>query len=356
MKRNLLILFILITSVAFVTQAKAQTPTPTIIKSTLYVRADRMLRYWKQPNTDNFWSWMPEVQFMVAGPIADASYFTIEFTTPDGKPWYSVDINVQAIAADQYHAVETPEPSGHQDKRGIIETGTFGFRIRFRNALSGIDQEFYKGRFKVNKFHVGNELPAFKNQFEFYVDQDWNLPIGYLWLDYLKEKESPALQAAMWFRGDCDNPNLAAYIYYNGKQIGSTKVNDTGSAYNDKSLLTSGNDNEILWERWTFTWFNVRGYNTGDPNRFANAHLLYSNPGVYEIKVLRDGDLVRTASFTVGKDGKIADNGIAAQNRMSPFQMILPIKMQGTKDGKWDMTAWKTEAFYGNPLTGFAAP
>jgi len=352
MKRNILALFILLTSVASFAEAKAQTPTPTIIKSTLYVRADRMLRYWKQPNTDNYWSWMPEVQFTVAGPIADASYFTIEFTMPDGKPWYSVDVNVQAIGANEFHSVETPEPSGHQDKRGIIETGTFGFKIRFRNGLSGIDQEFYKGRFKVNKFHKGNDLPAFKNQFEFYVDQDWTLPIGYLWLNYLGDKDAPPLQAAMWFRGDCDNSNIAAYVYYNGKQIASTK--QYGTAHNNKSLITSGNDADPRWELWTFTWNNVRGYNTDANRNILDQHMLYSNPGNYEIKVLRDGDLVRTAVFTVGKDGKIADNGIAAQNKFNTFVMILPVKILGTKDGKWDTMAWKTEAFYGNPLSGFS--
>jgi hypothetical protein len=36
--------------------------------------------------------------------------------------------------------------------------------------------------------------------------------------------------------------------------------------------------------------------------------------------------------------------------------MVLPVKVLGTGDGQWDANAWKTDAFYGNPLAGFTAP
>jgi hypothetical protein len=34
---------------------------------------------------------------------------------------------------------------------------------------------------------------------------------------------------------------------------------------------------------------------------------------------------------------------------------IYPVTIIGDQDGMWDKAAWKTEAFYGNPLTGFTA-
>lgn len=332
-----------------------QATMPLIVKSTMHVRTWRMVRYWKSPDTDNYWSWMPGLEFQVYGEIPDSSFYTIDYMMPDGKLWYSADVTPNAIKGNLLTRIESPQASGHMDKRGILDIGTFGFKIRYRNGLSGVDQEIFKGRFKVNKFHVGNNLPAFKNQFEYYVDNDWNLPVGYLWLDYISNKDAPPLKAAMWFRGENDDTKLSAYVFYNGKQIASTKTS-TGVAGSDKSILTSGNDADPRWERWVFTFNDVRGYNTDTSGNRYTAHFLYSNPGNYEIKVLNDGDLVRTASFTVGQDGKIVDNGIATQNKINTYYMILPVKVAGTKDGKWDMNAWKTDAFYGNPLAGFTAP
>jgi hypothetical protein len=37
-------------------------------------------------------------------------------------------------------------------------------------------------------------------------------------------------------------------------------------------------------------------------------------------------------------------------------KVIIPVAVVGTLDGPWNKLAWKTEAFYGNPLTGFTAP
>lgn len=348
------------TSMSFIVprdvEAKSTQDLPIVIKSTLHVRAWRMLRYWKQPNADNFWSWMPGLEFQAYGTIPDSGFFTIDYTMPDGKIWFSADVTPQIAAGNLTAYAQSPRPVGHDDKRGILDVGTFGFKIRFRNGITGLDQEIYKGRFKVNKFHVGNNLPDFKNQFEYYVEQDWNLPIGYIWLDYVADKDAPPLKVAMWFRGENSDTNLAAYVYYNGKQIASTKSSSTGAANNDKSLLTSGNDKDPRWERWVFSWYNVRGYNTDANKKFTDTHFLYGNSGNYEIKILCDGDLVRTATFTVGQDGRIVDNGIASQNKVAAYITVLPVKVLGTKDGNWDTKAWKTDAFYGNPLIGFVAP
>ena len=43
---------------------------------------------------------------------------------------------------------------------------------------------------------------------------------------------------------------------------------------------------------------------------------MYKNPGEYEIKVLQNGKLARTAKFTFGSDYKIVDTGIAKQNNL----------------------------------------
>ena len=50
------------------------------------------------------------------------------------------------------------------------------------------------------------------------------------------------------------------------------------------------------------------------------------------------------------------DNGIAQKNSLGGFAMVVPVKVIGAADGQWNPNAWKTDAFYGNPLSGFAAP
>jgi hypothetical protein len=58
--------------------------------------------------------------------------------------------------------------------------------------------------------------------------------------------------------------------------------------------------------------------------------------------------------FSVTADGKF-DNGIASANKLGTTRTIMPVQILGDQDGQWNRTAWKTDAFYGHPLNGFAA-
>jgi hypothetical protein len=329
-------------------------PSATILKPSLTVRAVRDLNYWKQPDAKNFWSWMPKVDFMVTGAISDASYFTVEFTMPDGKPWFSWDSEPMSVDEGGVGYIESIAVPRWTDKRSIIETGVFGFKITLKNSLQGTAKEMYRGKFKVNKKFAGTPSPDFKNQYAFYVDQDWALPIGYVSLDAKTDANAPLLNVGMWFRGDYDNSRLTAYLYYNGKQISTTTSNAKGIGSSVKSVITEGDDNkELLWAFWKFTFYNVRAFNSGS-NSFPEAHFFKQNPGNYEIKVLLDGELVRTANFAVGSDGGISDNGIAAKNNFGGFWTVMPVKVIPAKEGALNLQAWKTDAFYENPLTGFS--
>jgi hypothetical protein len=329
---------------------------PTILKASLIVRANRLLRYWKAPDADNYWSWMPEVSFTVVGPINTGSAFFVDFTNEAGAPWYSIECETPTIDATRWQRISTPAITTHIDKRTTLATGVFGFTIRMKNELSGIDQKIMSGKYKVTKFHIGNNLPAFKNQFEYLVDQDWNLPIGYLYFNTPADQNMPPLVVSMWFRGELDNTKLAAYLFYNGKQIASTRE-QTGGADYDSAIFANSHEG-TRWERWKFSWGQVRGWNTdtSSANNTSQIFFLNANPGEYEVKVLRDGDLARSAKFAVGSDGRLVDNGITQKNSLGGLAMILPVKLLGGGDGQWDANAWKTDAFYGNPLSGFAAP
>ena len=83
---------------------------------------------------------------------------------------------------------------------------------------------------------------------------------------------------------------------------------------------------------------------------------MWKNPGEYEIKVLRNGKLARSAKFSFGSDYKIVDTGIGTQNSLGTLRIVVPAAILGDTDGTWDKNAWKEDAFYGNPLSGFVAP
>src|ERR1700704_6432769 len=211
---------------------------PTLLKSSVIVRANRLKRYWKAPDMDDYWSWLPEMRFTVTGPINTGSAFFVDFTNETGAPWYTVECETPSIDATRWQTIVTPSITTHIDKRTTLATGTFGFTIRLKSELSGTNEKVFSGKFKVTKFHIGNNLPAFKNQFEYIVDQDWNLPIGYLYFNTPSDQTMPPLVVSMWFRGELDNTKLAAYLFYQGKQIASTKE-QTGSAGYDAAIFAN---------------------------------------------------------------------------------------------------------------------
>jgi hypothetical protein len=72
--------------------------------------------------------------------------------------------------------------------------------------------------------------------------------------------------------------------------------------------------------------------------------------------VLRNDKLSRSIKFIV-ENGKIKDNGIGTANRLGTgTSVIVPVSILDDQDGPWDRNAWKTDAFYGHPLTGFIWP
>jgi hypothetical protein len=158
---------------------------------------------------------------------------------------------------------------------------------------------------KVRIVVTTTALQAFKNQFEYYVDQDWNLPIGYLYFNTPADQNMPPLVVSMWFRGELDNTKLAAYLFYNGKQIASTK-DQSGSAGYDSAIFANAHEGNTRWERWKFSWGSVRGWNTdtSSANNTSDIFFMNQRAGEYDVKVLREGDLARSAKLqSVPMDG-----------------------------------------------------
>jgi hypothetical protein len=144
---------------------------------------------------------------------------------------------------------------------------------------------------------------------------------------------------------------MEGVLFYKGAQIASA------SAGNTEEISTGVGDPQGRWGLWTFQFAKVRGYNHDtSANNWDGVFFLDKNPGDYEVKVLREQKLARSASFSVGPDGRIVDNGIAKQNSLGGIRMVLPIKIIGDQDLKYDPLSWKTDTLYGLGLSGFTAP
>jgi hypothetical protein len=339
----------------------AQEDQPTIAKDSVQINAFTLSSYKK-----NFkiFSWVPRMAFRVNGPIASGSQLYAEFTIPGQGPWVKFDCQTEETQKGRWWKTECGARDVPEDK-GSTYTGPVTFAIKLRNELAGADSTLFTGRIKVAKAHSNETGPDYVNHFVYYVDDDWNLPIGYVFYtaDDLKAWDRPKFNVAFWVRGD--PTNFQPHLFYQGKEVGKMfyQGDEVGKASCEAELekeTTQYVDDSLpqkaKWSRVICDFNNVRGWDkTGEgPGMFGPLYSLAANPGEYEFKLLWRNHLARAIKFTVAADGKF-DNGIAAANKLGSNRVIVPVQIIGDQDGQWDHAAWKTDAFYGNPLTGFTA-
>ena len=119
----------------------------------------------------------------------------------------------------------------------------------------------FSGKFTVNKFHSGPDVPVNKRQFEYYVEHDWLLPYGYLFVNDRESEEAPRLSSVMWFRGNLGTEDVSAYLYYKGKQICSTKNTEQGGTGNPLNINTADDDKDYVWKSFLFNFYTVASRN-----------------------------------------------------------------------------------------------
>ena len=300
------------------------------------------------------WGWTPRVSFNYNGAVPQGAQLLVEFKDPAGKPWVSFACAAESRFDGRLSEVKLCD-GGLPAEKGATGVGTYEFRITLHDELQGTDQPLFNGRAVVKKFLP---YPDEKNHFDFYVDQDFNLPVAYVQPKpeafYAADStEYAELQVATWLRGPVREGSVNAYLFYKGQQIGHTEDTMHGVARRDVAHETFNANTPNEWGRYVFTFFGVQLFNRETNGAHAEGFRLGQNPGEYEVKVLRAGRLARAFKFTVGADGRIADNGIAGAGGLNTYRVVVPAQVLGADDGQWDREAWRAGAFYANPLSGF---
>ncbi len=337
---------------------KSQRPTnvPVLMKNSIYVQAKTHDEYWKMKGQSNYSSWVPLIRFSHFYNNDKPLKYTVEYFNPDGSAWYSETLEQSSrIAGDRTVLFQSPSPyGGILDTKSTAGIGIYSFKITNQETK----EVLYQGKFKVGKFSRAYS-PSEKNKVDFFVEHDWLLPFGMIGFHHsLDEVGGMMPEVSIWLKGMVDANELEARLFYKGNQIASTKDGYKASGVSDYDERTTGFAAAFapqnIWKRWQFQWGNFRFDNNGGFNRdyYPNAHYADKNPGEYTVKIYRNGTQIRELSFTVGADGRFVSPAYTNQIPLPYHRTVLPVKVIGTE--KWDAAGWKTDAFYGNPVTGFA--
>ena len=311
------------------------------------------------------WSWVPRLEFRVNGPISSGSQLYAEFTIPGAGPWVNFDCRTEERQKGYWWKTSCGARDIPEDK-GSTYTGPLSFAIKMRNELLGTDSVLFNGKVKVEKVLSSGHGPKAANHFVYFVNHDWNLPIGYVFLtpDDVSGWKKPRLNVAFWARGE-NHGSFQPHLFYQGKELGkiSFEGREVGKPVCDTEVENGATQSVIdtmpqkaKWMRVRCRFFNVLGWDkTGEEvGMFGPLHQLSANPGEYEFKVLWNNRLARSIKFTINSDGKL-DDRITSANQLGSDRAIVPVQIIGDQDGQWNRTAWKTDAFYGNPLASFTA-
>ena len=322
----------------------------TLVKTRILFWPETLTSYKGEYN--DVWSWIPNVKFITEGPeLPSGGQYYVEVTQPGGAPWVKLKCVTTGDGGPSFDCGNRND----LEKEGTLATGVFPFAVKMRNPLEGTEKTLFTGRAKVEKVLSSGNLRPNSKQFVYYTNQDWNLPIGQVYID---DKDN--LSVRFWIRGEGAG-NIEAHLFYRGEEVG--RFEQYGYQYGASRCSPdieyqptrdagAGAPQGAKWARANCPFETITTKPT--PNN-SGWHTLSTNPGEYEVKVLRNKRLARVLKFSIGPDGKIVDNGIASGNGPARVNFIfVPVQVVGDQDGTWDRNAWKTEAFYGNPLKNFA--
>lgn len=324
--------------------------TPQFLLETLEIKAHNENKYAKAPTQNDYSSWIPQVSFNVMYAASSPKLrYMAEWFNPDGSLWFSEPLEIN-ISGD-FPNLRSPYESVDINPKAIIAIGTYGLKI----TDSKTNQTVFQGKFNIKKIQPD---PKLKNKNLFYVENDWNLPIGYVGFakNYTDYEVHTRPRAFFWFKGVPDTGQMEGELYLNNQRVATTdkggNINKLAERGEHCFLARDTCAHSLISFEWeNFVIDNAPSARQNNPNGyFTNDH-----PGEYTIKIYYNGDQVREAKFTVDAKGRIARNAFSEQIFLKDYRVIVPVKIMGMAD-KYNAASWKTDAFYGNLLKGFTAP
>lgn len=322
---------------------------PMFLKETFEVTAKTEARFWKVPNKNDNPSWFPQVEFRLFYDGSVRQRYNAEWSNLDGTPWFTEQLDISSPDARGMSVVKSPYQNESPYSKATQAIGTYSFKI----VNTKTNETVMQGKYKVKKIAYD---PKIGTNGIFYVDNEWNMPIGYAGLaadDWNTSTPQPVV--LMWFKGDFDGKDFEARLVFNGQEIFTT---DEGGRLN--RVQSRGGDCYLYpatcqYKLWTFSWgsFYVLKPGASRGNYEPKAIFTRDKPGEYTAKIFHKGVQVREAKFSFGGNGGIAPTTVSQQ--IYPTLSMIPVKVMGTAE-KYNAATWKNDAFYGNPLPGFVMP
>ena len=348
-------------------QAEAQRPMPQVIENTTYsrpvpsskpvflrdtveVQLQTKETYWKVPTQNYYTSWIPRANFHLVYDGSAKLRFTAEWFNPDGSPWFTEALSY--THGGEVASIRSDYSDELMNSKAVVTTGTYGLKIT--NGKTG--EVVFAGKFKVNKLPSFPGEAQYRNRAEFFVDNDWNLPIGYVGFSADAGWTNPPPVVFMWFKGRLEQKDFEARLFLNGEEVASTDDNGIVNVYQYRGENCLKFPDTCRLQLFGFYWqkFIVENSNWVR-DRKPNSIFTRDKPGTYTVKVFHKGIQVRETQFAIDSNGKIVRNAFSEQMTLNDHKIVVPVKVMGSLD-KWNPTTWKTDAFYGNPLSGFGLP
>jgi len=282
------------------------------------------------------WNWTPIVNFEVWGKYERYSKFTVEITAPNGKPLFKMNCEHTGDSLDEYATIDT---CGRdlEDGPASTLTGVFGFKI----IQNDNNATLYTGKFTVGKYlYNPTKLPQFAKNFYYYVEYDWRLPLVYVGR-WDEEYNPPQLFAWMWVKGDFNGQDPKAQLFYQGKKVAEASYGE------DQTYLAEENP-ALRFSKLKFR-FEAMVKPTEQTGR-GGWWKLYENPGEYEIKLVRKGEVTRSVKFNIEK-GFPVQNGVGKEVKNIYGGIMVQAQISGTADGTLTPAMLKS-GWWGNSVSG----
>lgn len=282
------------------------------------------------------WRWTPKVNFEVWGKYERYSKFTVLITAPNGNQLFKMICQHEGDSLDEYATIDGCGNDLESDVATNL-TGVFGFKI----IQNDNNATLYSGKFTVDKYlYNPSKQPQFNKNFHYYIDYDWRLPMVYVggWQD---EGKPYQLFAWIWIKGDFNGQNPKAQLFFQGKKVAEASYGE------DQTYIAEENPaRKFAKMRFRFEAMIKPTEQQGRDMWWK----LYENPGEYEIKLLRNGEVTRSVKFNIEK-GFPVQNGVGKEVKNIYGGIILNSPISGTTDGTINQTILKS-GWFGNPISG----